>query len=193
MNPIYFTSAAEFRHWLERHHATATELWVGLYKKSSGKSGITYREAVDEALCFGWIDGLLRSIDALSFMQRFTPRKLGSIWSNINVGHVGRLKAAGKMHPAGLAAFEARKPERTGIYSFESKVPAKLSAPFTREFRADQKAWKFFSAQPPGYRRLAIFKVMSPKQAATRQRWLDRLIAASAAGQRIDAIPSRPK
>ena len=193
MKPVHFSSAAEFRRWLEQKHATSAELWVGFYKKSSGKTGMSYREAVDEALCFGWIDSVMRSLGAISYMQRFSPRKPGSIWSNINVGHVERLKAAGKMHAAGLAAYAARKPEKTGIYAFESKLHVKLPPAFARQFRANAKAWKFFAAQPPGYRRLAIFKVVTPKQEATRQRWLDKLIAASAAGRRIESISNPPR
>ena len=188
MNVVHFATPAEFRAWLENHHGTETELWVGFYKKSSGKGGMVYAQAVDEALCYGWIDGLMRSIDRERYSQRFTPRKRGSIWSTINVGHVKRLKAAGLMRPSGLAAFEARTPERTGIYSFERKQPAKLPPAFAKRFRAEKKAWAFFLAQPPGYQRLAIHHVISPKQAATRERWLARLIQASAAGQRLAII-----
>lgn len=185
MKIVHFPSALEFRRWLEQNHATATELWIRFYKKASGKGGMTYKEAVDEALCFGWIDGLLKSIDADSFRQRFTPRKPGSIWSNINVGHVARLTAAGKMHASGLAAFAARTSGRTGIYAFERKQPAQLPPEFEKKFRANRKAWSFFTAQPPGYQRLAMHKVINPKQQATRERWLARLIAESAAGKRL--------
>lgn len=193
MKPVQFSSAADFRRWLEQNHASVTELWVGFYKKSSGKTGMSYSEAVDEALCFGWIDGIVRSLGAVSYMHRFSPRKPGSIWSNINIGHVERLKAAGKMHPAGLAAYAARVAAKTGVYSFESKTPPKLPAAFERRFRANKKAWTFFSTQPPGYRRLALYKVMSPKQQTTRERWLDRLIAASKDGKRIESISSQPR
>ena len=121
MKPTCFASAAEFRRWLEKHHATAPELLVGFYNKASGKGGLTYAEAVDEVLCFGWIDGIIKKVDADSYTHRFTPRRPGSIWSNINVGHVTRLTKAGKMRPAGLKAFRARKTHKTGIYSFEQK------------------------------------------------------------------------
>jgi uncharacterized protein YdeI (YjbR/CyaY-like superfamily) len=185
MNVIHFATAADFRRWLEQHHTTAKEVQIGFYKKSAGKPGMVYKEALDEALCFGWIDGIVRSLDAERYTQRFTPRKPGSIWSNINVGHIQRLIAAGKMRPAGLAAFAARTAQKTGIYSFEQ--PAKTLPPaFAKKFRAHAKAWTFFSAQPPGYRRLMIHKIVSPKQAATRERWLERVIAASAAGRRIE-------
>ena len=193
MKPVHFLSASAFRRWLEENHATAPELWVGFYKQSSGKAGLTYKEAVDEALCFGWIDGIVRSLGHESYMHRFTPRRPNSIWSNANVGHIERLAAAGKMHADGLAAFARRKPEKTGIYAFEAKTPAKLPAAFRREFQSHQKAWQFFASQPPGYQRLAISKIISPKQEATRRRWLERLIRASAAGQRLESISSRPK
>lgn len=186
MHVTHFKSASEFRAWLEAHHATVTELQVGFYKKDSGKVGLTYREAVDEALCFGWIDGVVRRLDEHSYTHRFTPRKSGSIWSNINVGHVARLTAAGKMHAAGLAAFAARDAKKTGIYSFERTVDPVLPPAYLKQFRANRAAWKFFNAQPPGYRRLAIHHVIAPKQAATRERWLAKLIAASADGRRIE-------
>lgn len=183
--PTFFASGAEFRAWLERHHATAKELWVGFRKKSSGLGGMTYQEAVLEALCFGWIDGIIRSRDATSYMHRFTPRKPTSTWSKINVAHVERLTAAGRMQPAGLAAFAAREAKRTGVYSFERSETPELPPDFARRLRANRKAWAFFSAQPPGYQRLAFHRVLFPKQLATRERWLERLIAASAAGRRL--------
>ena len=185
MKPVFFPTPAEFRGWLDRHHASTAELWVGFYKKKSGKIAMTYAEAVDEALCFGWIDGVLHRVDDDSYMHRFSPRRPGSIWSNINVGHVARLTAAGRMHPAGLAAFGARDPGRTGIYSFESKRPLKLPADFARRFRANPTAWKFFSAQAPSYQRLVLHKIVTSKQAATRERWLARAISASAQGKRL--------
>ncbi|HUR59183.1 MAG TPA: YdeI/OmpD-associated family protein [Opitutaceae bacterium] len=184
MKPTFFASAADFRRWLNRNHAKQAERWIGFYKKDSGRGGLTYAEAVDEALCFGWIDGRVRRIDETSHMQRYTPRRPGSIWSNINVEKVRRLTAAGRMQPAGIAAFAARTAAKTGIYSFERKQPATLPADFAKRFRANKKAWAFFSAQPPGYRRLAVHKIVSGKQPATRERWLARIIAACAAGKR---------
>jgi len=186
MQVTHFASAADFRRWLEANHATATELQVGFYNKASGRGGLTYAEAVDEALCFGWIDGIIRKLDAASYTHRFTPRKAGSTWSLINVGHVARLTAAGRMHATGLKVFAARQAEKTGIYSFEREKPAVFPPAYLTEFRAHAKAWAFFNAQPPGYRRLATHKVVNPKQEATRRRWLDRLIAASAVGERIE-------
>ena len=192
MKPIHFSTAVDFRQWLEQHHARASELWVVFYKKSSGKAGMTYSEAVDEALCFGWIDGLLKRLDAERFMQRFTPRRTVSTWSNLNLQRVKRLTTAGRMHPAGLAAYAARSPKRTGIYSFESAHPPKLPREFRAEFRRSGKAWSFFTAQPAGYQRTAIHRVLAPKQEATRKRWLARLIAHSAAGKHLSSFGSKP-
>jgi uncharacterized protein YdeI (YjbR/CyaY-like superfamily) len=185
--PKHFAAAAAFRAWLERHHASERELWILFYKKASGKGGMTYREAVDEALCFGWIDGRVKSIDADSYMQRFTPRRPGSIWSNVNVRHIARLTAAGQMHPAGLAAFAARDEKKTGVYSFE-KRPENFPADLEKIFRAKSKAWRFWQAQPPGYRRVITHWVISAKREETRQRRLATLIAESAAGRRIDFL-----
>lgn len=133
--PRFFATAADFRSWLEKNHNRASELWIGYFKKSSNRVAMTYREAVDEALCFGWIDGLTKSIDATRYMQRFTPRRPGSNWSLVNVRNVARLKSAGRMHPAGLAAFAARTKEKTGVYSFETrpeKLPRRSSKPSAR-------------------------------------------------------------
>jgi len=188
----FFKTAADFRTWLEQHHATATELYVGAYKKSSGLVGLTYLESVDQALCFGWIDGVVRKIDADSFCHRFTPRKTASIWSNVNVAHVARLTAAGLMHPAGHAAFAARSEKKTGIYAFERKSDPVLPAASAKKFRAAPAAWKFFQAQPPGYRRTVLHHIVTAKQPATRERRLAQLIAASAAGRRPPARLSLP-
>ena len=182
--PTYFAGPAAFRKWL-RGHAKATELWVGFWKKDSGRKGLTYEQAVDEALCFGWIDGLAKRHDELSYKQRFSPRKPGSIWSAINIGKVERLKAAGRMARPGLEAFENRDPRKTGLYSFENR-DVKFSAAAEKAFRANRKAWAFFDKQPPGYRRLMTFWVMSAKREETRERRLERLVARSAAGERIE-------
>lgn len=184
MQVVHFKTAADFRRWLAKHHATAAELQVGFYKKNSGEGGLIYKEAVDEALCFGWIDGLIRKIDADSFTHRFTPRKPRSIWSNINVANVARLTAAGRMHAAGLAAYALRDLRRTGIASFENR-DQKLPPALERRFRAEKKAWAFFSAQAPWYQRLIIHKIATAKQETTRARWLARVIAASTAGKRL--------
>ena len=181
--PAYFKTGAAFRAWLRRNHKVATELLVRLHKKHAADQGITYAEALDEALSYGWIDGVRRSLGDDSFSIRFTPRKPRSIWSRINVAHVERLKQAGRVMPAGLAAFEAREESRTAIYSFEREAMA-LSPDLARRFRADRKAWAFFTKQPPGYRRLNIFRVMSAKREATRLSRLAVLIAWSAKGMR---------
>lgn len=183
--PRFFPSAAAFRHWLEEHHATATELLVGFYKKGAAKSGLTYREAVEEALCFGWIDGVTRRLDEERYQQRYTPRRRGSIWSKVNVAHVERLTREGRMHAAGLAAFAARDPRKTGVYSFEQEALATLPPAYARRFKANATAWKFFQAQARWYRRLILHKIARSKRAATRERWLERAIAASAAGKRL--------
>ncbi len=192
MKVVHFSGPAEFHVWLEKNHASSTELQVGLYKKAASKTGITYQEAVDEALCFGWIDGIVRRLDAESYTHRFTPRKPRSIWSRVNVAHAKRLIAAGKMHAAGMAAFAARDTAKTGTYSFERKTPPKLTAAQARQFRANQAAWAFFSAQAPWYRRTALHLVVSAKQEATRVRRLKQLIADSAAGRRIGELRPRP-
>lgn len=187
MKPRYFKSAADFRRWLEPNHASETELWIGFYKKDSGKGGLTYAEALDEALCFGWIDGIKKRVDESSYTHRFTPRKPKSNWSLINIGHVARLKKAGRMAPAGLKAFAARETARSGVYSFENK-PRQLSPELERQFKSDQAAWDFFQQQPPGYRRLVSFWVMSAKQEETRQRRLGQLVSDSKQGRRLGML-----
>jgi uncharacterized protein YdeI (YjbR/CyaY-like superfamily) len=183
--PRFFASAAAFRAWLARNHATTNELWVGLWKKDSGRKGLTYEEAVEEALCYGWIDGLTKGHDELSYKQRFTPRKATSVWSAINVGKVERLKAAGRMAKPGLEAYAKRDPKRTGVYSFENR-DVKLPAALEKRFRANRAAWTFFGKQPPGYRRLMTFWVASAKREETRERRLQQLIERSATGKRIE-------
>ena len=184
MSPVHFATAGAFRAWLAAHHATTPELIVAFHTKTSGRGGLTYPEALDEALCVGWIDGVRRKLDADRFTIRFTPRKSRSTWSLVNVRHVERLTEAGRMAPAGLAAFAARDPAKTGLYSFEQR-PQEFPAALKKTFRADQPAWKFWEAQPPGYRRTAIWWVVSAKQEATKEKRLAELIAVSAAGRRI--------
>ncbi|HKG59046.1 MAG TPA: YdeI/OmpD-associated family protein [Pyrinomonadaceae bacterium] len=184
MQPRFFTSAEKFRHWLERNHNSATELLLGFHKKSSGKKSLTYAEALDEALCFGWIDGVRKNLNETSYTIRFTPRKPTSIWSLVNVNHVERLQKEGRMHAAGLAAYERRAPERTGIYSFENR-PRELSPEYEKAFRQNKAAWKFFQEQPPGYKRLMIFRTMSAKREETRLRRLKQLIESSEKGVRM--------
>jgi uncharacterized protein YdeI (YjbR/CyaY-like superfamily) len=191
MEPTFFKTPAAFRKWLRQHHKKSPELWVGFHKKASTKPSITYPEALDEALCFGWIDGLRKSVDDDSYKIRFTPRKPSSIWSNVNVGHVERLKKEGRMQPAGLEAYDAKDPKRTGIYAFENR-PKELSAEYDKQFRANKSAWTFFEKQPPYYKRLMIFRVMSAKREETRQRRLDQLISSAAKGERLDLLTAKP-
>jgi uncharacterized protein YdeI (YjbR/CyaY-like superfamily) len=184
MTPRFFASPADFRRWLERHHATAAELWVGFYKKDSDKGGISYKQAVDEALCFGWIDGVKKRVDADSYMHRFTPRKRNSYWSAVNTRRMHELIAQGVAAAPGVAAFERRDREKTKRYSFE-RAGASFDQALTRLFKADAAAWRFFCAQPPGYRKLMTFWVTSAKQDATRQRRLGALMAACREGKRV--------
>ena len=184
MKPKFFTTAEKFCEWLEKNHATATEIDIGFHKKSSGKKSITYPEALDEALCFGWIDGVRRRLNETSYRQRFTPRRPKSIWSLINIKHVERLKKEGRMRPAGLAAYELRDPKRTGIYSFENR-PRQLSAEYEQEFRRNKAAWQFFETQPLYYKNLMCFRIMSAKKEETRLKRLRQLIESSAKGERI--------
>jgi len=190
MKIVHFSSQGEFRKWLVENHAAAGELFVGFHKKYSGKKGATYSEALDEALCFGWIDGVRRSIDADSYMIRFTPRKPKSIWSLVNVRHVERLQKAGKMAEPGLKAFALREKHRTGIYSFEQKRPG-LSAKFKKLFRANRPAWEFFCRQAPWYQRTAGHWVVRAKQEETRLRRFAKLVEVSVNGQRLDQLTPR--
>jgi uncharacterized protein YdeI (YjbR/CyaY-like superfamily) len=184
MKPRHFSSAAEFRRWLAEHGATRRELWVGFYKKASGRTGMSYQEAVDEALCAGWIDGLIKRVDDDSYMHRFTPRTASSIWSAVNLKRIKALIAARRVTKAGLAVYEGRDPKRAGLYSFE-KPPEALSPALEKRFRADPRAWTFFNAQPPGYRRLCLHFVMSARKEETRLRRLDMLIKSSSSEQRL--------
>ena len=179
----FFASAGAFQKWLAKNHATARELVVGFYKKDSGRGGLTYPEALDEALCHGWIDGVRRTIDEESYSIRFTPRKKDSIWSAVNMRHVMRLKKAGRMAAPGLAVFEARNPARAGIYSFENR-PKSLAPAYRKQFQANRPAWAWFEAQPPWYRRTAAFWVMGAKKDETRLKRLAVLIDSSAKGRR---------
>jgi uncharacterized protein YdeI (YjbR/CyaY-like superfamily) len=183
----HFVNGQAFRAWLANNHASAGELWVGFYKKSVKKQGTSYAEALDEALCYGWIDGVRYAVDEVSYTIRFSPRRTKSIWSLINVRHVERLKQLGKMTAPGLKAYEAREQHRTGIYAFEQKRPG-LTARHKKVFRANAAAWKFFSAQAPWYQRVTGHWVGSAKQEETQQRRLAQLIAHSAAGKRIDRL-----
>lgn len=185
IEPMFFATPAMFRAWLEAHHDTEAELLVGFYKKGSGRPSITWPESVDEALCFGWIDGVRRSFAEDAYTVRFTPRRPTSIWSAINVAKVAQLTKLGKMRPAGVRAFAARTAEKTGVYSFERNEAAKLTPAQDKALRANREAAAFFDAQAPWYRRAAIHWVISAKQEGTRERRLAQLIADSAAGRSI--------
>jgi uncharacterized protein YdeI (YjbR/CyaY-like superfamily) len=181
---MFFATPAEFRRWLEANHETADELAVGFYKRASGKPSMTWSEAVDEALCFGWIDGVRRPHGEDSYTIRFTPRRPGSHWSAVNVKKANQLIADGRMRPAGQKAFEQRRPDRTAQASYERSDEPELTPEQERQFKEHAKAWEFFSAQPPWYRRTALHWVTSAKKPETRERRLQRLIAASAAQTR---------
>jgi uncharacterized protein YdeI (YjbR/CyaY-like superfamily) len=194
MKPIYFPTPADFRAWLEANHARAEELLVGFHKKGSGRPSLTWPESVDEALCFGWIDGVRRSLGETAYTIRFTPRRPTSIWSAANVAKVRRLTKEGRMRPAGERAFAERTPERTGVYSFERHASAKLSKEQEARLRANRKAAAFFDAQPPWYRRTSIHWVVSAKRPETRERRLALLIEDCALGRRIGPLarPGKP-
>lgn len=183
--PSFFETAAHFRHWLEARHATATELVVGFRKTSTGEPSMSWSESVDEALCFGWIDGVRKRIDDRSYQIRFTPRKRGSIWSLVNVEKVQALLARGLMQPAGLAAYQARTEGKTGVYAFERKAPAELHQVELKLFKRSRVAWSYFEACPPSYRQVMLHWVTGAKQAATRERRLARLVEACAEQRRI--------
>ena len=185
MTPTFFEAPAEFRRWLKDHHATASELWVGFHKKGSGRPSLTWPESVDEALCFGWIDGIRKSLGDDSYAIRFTPRRKGSTWSTVNTRRVAELIRDGRMQPAGMKAFDARDPVRSGIYSFERRQPATLDAAALKRFKANRPAWRFWESQPPGYRKTATHWVVSAKRDETRAKRLATLIEDSAAGLRI--------
>jgi uncharacterized protein YdeI (YjbR/CyaY-like superfamily) len=191
MKTLFFKTPADFRAWLEKHHATQQELSVGFYKRDSGKPSITWPESVDAALCYGWIDGVRHSIDAVSYRIRFTPRRATSTWSAINVKRVDELTKLGLVHPAGVKAFEARKGDKTGIYAYEQRRNAKLPPAFEKQFRANKKAWEFFQSQPPWYRRTTTYRVISAKQEGTRLRRLAELIRDSELGQPIKELGRR--
>jgi uncharacterized protein YdeI (YjbR/CyaY-like superfamily) len=183
--PTFFATPAEFRAWLEEHHETATELLVGFHRKGSGKPSITWPEAVDQALCFGWIDGVRRSLDDTSYTIRFTPRKPTSIWSKVNIERVAELTKQGLMRPAGLRAFEQRAEARSGIYSYEQREAAQLDPDEEAQFRANTAAWEDWQRRPPSYRKAATWWVVSAKRPQTRAKRLAQLIEESANGRRI--------
>jgi uncharacterized protein YdeI (YjbR/CyaY-like superfamily) len=182
--PLFFATAGDWREWLAMHHQGEPECLVGFHKVGSGVPSMTWSESVDQAICFGWIDGVRRRIDEASYSIRFTPRKVGSTWSKINVDKVERLRRAGLMRPAGEKAFEARRDARTGIYSYERDA-VELTGEQRARFKAEPQAWVFWEAQAAWYRRNATHWVTDAKRAETRDRRLDQLIADSRAGRRL--------
>jgi uncharacterized protein YdeI (YjbR/CyaY-like superfamily) len=185
MSPTFFRTSAAIRRWLERHHDSERELWVGFYKKASGKPSITWPEAVDQLLCFGWIDGVRRSLSEESYVIRVTPRKPGSIWSAVNVKRAKELTKLGLMHESGARVFGNRDVSKTNRYSFE-RSQVRLNKVLEKQFRENRKAWRFFQEQPPGYQRTILWWVMSAKQEATREKRVRILIGHSEAGRRVD-------
>ncbi|TWR25790.1 bacteriocin-protection protein [Mucilaginibacter pallidiroseus] len=183
MEPVFFEKPAKFREWLQANHTSQTELLVGFYKTGTGRASITWPQSVDEALCFGWIDGVRRSLGPESYTIRFTPRKPGSIWSAVNINKVEALIKSGLMQPAGLAAYAKRTEEKSRIYSFENEA-MKFSAPYLKAFKVNKKAWAFFEAQAPWYKKTSIHRVMTAKQEKTKESRLQALIKASEEGRR---------
>ena len=189
--PIFFDSPQAFYAWLEDNHDKESEVWVGYWKRHTGKPSLTWSQAVDQALCFGWIDGMLKSIDEQSHRQRFTPRKATSNWSKVNVEKVARLTTEGKMRPAGIAAFERRAPGEDGAYSFERRHEAAFERDQEKRFRANKQAWAFWEAQPPSYRKAATHWVTSAKRPDTREKRLSELIDDSANRLRVKQLRPR--
>ena len=192
MKPLFFATPEEFGAWLEEHHESATELLVGFHKKGSGKPSITWPESVEQALRFGWIDGVRRSLGEDSYTIRFTPRKSSSNWSAVNIRRATELAKQGLMHAAGLRAFEQRREEKSRIYSYEN-APRTLPPEYEKQFRANRKAWEWFKEQPPFYHRLTTFWVISAKREETRARRLAKLIEDSANGRRVGILETRKK
>jgi uncharacterized protein YdeI (YjbR/CyaY-like superfamily) len=184
VKPKFFKSPADFHKWFETHHESETELWVGYYKKDSGKPSITWPQSVDQALCFGWIDGIRKRIDEISYMIRFTPRKSRSTWSNVNIKRAGELIEQDLMQPTGLKAFAARQEYRSGIYTYEQRSP-ELPAQYADKLKKNLAAWKFFQSQTPSYRKAINWYVLSAKKEETRLKRLGELIKYSAQGVKI--------
>lgn len=187
MDPLFFPTPADFRAWFAEHHESATELWVGFHKKGTGRASITWPESVDQALCFGWIDGIRKSLDADSYVIRFTPRKKGSHWSNVNTKRIGELVEQGLVTEAGLRAFELRSEANSGRASFEQD-DVELPEEYVALFQANPAAWAFFSSEPPGYRKAATWWVISAKREETRRKRLATLVEDSADGLRLKQL-----
>lgn len=185
--PVYFTTAGEFRRWLAKHHASESVLLVGFHRRATGTPSITYPEALDEALCFGWIDGVRRTVDEDRYTIRFTPRKNDSYWSIVNTAKAEALIAQGRMHGSGLKVFQSRDAARTGEYEYEREA-ATMTPAMRRTFRANAKAWKYYASEAPWYRRVTTWYVVGAKRPETRAARLATLIACSAKGERLPGI-----
>jgi len=190
MTPTFFRTPSEFRKWLVKHRATADELLVGYYKKGSGRPSITWPQSVDEALCFGWIDSVRKSIDEVSYAIRFTRRKPGSIWSSVNIDRAEALIKQGQMQPSGLKAYEARRENKSGIYSYEQRT-VELEEPYDRLLEKNKAAWSFFQTQPASYRKAVSWWIISARKEETRLKRLEKLTAYSVQGQRLPELTSR--
>jgi uncharacterized protein YdeI (YjbR/CyaY-like superfamily) len=189
---IFFASPAEFRSWLDKNHSTSRELWAGFYKKSSAKPSMTWPKSVDQALCYGWIDGIRKSIDAERYTIRFTPRNPKSVWSAVNIKRVGELIASGLMQPSGLEVFNKRDEKKVELYSFENSNVT-FDEHYLAKFKENEKAWDFFKSQPPSYRKTATWWVISPKQEKTRLKRLEILINDSGSNLRIAPLRRLPE
>ena len=183
--PIFFASPAKFRSWLKKNHARCSEQWVGFHRKNSGVPSITWPESVDEALCFGWIDGLRKTVNAQSYKIRFTPRRSTSTWSAVNIRRMKGLIDLGRMEAAGLKAFQRRTADRSAIYAYENRKSARFDRIAEQQFRSNQPAWDWFMKQPPGYRRMMTWWVVSAKRPETRAKRLAKLITESKAQRRL--------
>ena len=186
MKPTFFADAAAFRHWLDQHAESAAELLVGFHKVATGEPCMSWSESVDEALCFGWIDGVRKRIDEATYTIRFTPRKATSIWSAINIAKVAKLQAEGRMRPPGMQAFEKRSAAKSAIYAYEQAESAELSADELLTFKDNKPAWSYFDKCPPGYRQQMLHRICSAKRPQTRAARLKRLIEASAESRRLE-------
>jgi len=184
LKPKFFRTPEDFRIWLEKNHTTATELWVGFYKRDSGKRSITWPESVDQALCFGWIDGVRKRVDEISYQIRFTPRRRGSIWSATNIKRAKKLVEQNRMRPTGLRAFAARIENKSGIYSYEQRT-TELEESHATHLKKNKAAWNFFQTQPPSYRKMISWWIVSAKKEETRMARLAKLISESAKGKRL--------
>jgi uncharacterized protein YdeI (YjbR/CyaY-like superfamily) len=193
MKPIFFKSQQELRKWFLKNHSKTNELWVGFYKKNSKQKGVTYKESVDQALCFGWIDGIAKGIDENKYMQRFTPRRPKSIWSFINTKRIAELTKLGIMHERGLKTFRERDKKRTGMYSSEQAKPLRLDNASIKKFKSNPKAWKYWKACPPGYKSTVAWWVISAKKEETKASRLATVIKDSQHQKRIALLTSPKK